>query len=303
MSKAEQITGADAYHGEGPCWYDGWGGLRWVDMLAGCVLSLDAGHGTVRRHPTASRVAAVVRPRARGGSVLALERGFAVLGSGPDGSWDGLEVGIRPEAVQLWDAGEGVRMNEGGCSPDGVLYVGSMAYDQSGGSGTGRGRVWRLAPSGTVEVARAFGDVTISNGLEWSPDETLAYYVDTPTDRIDVFDWTAEEGLRNRRPFARVEHPDGLTVDASGRVWVARYGGGCVECYGPDGKLEEVVEVGTPRVTACTFGGPGLGELWITTSAEGMSPTDREADPAAGALFRHVPGEGVRGMPVRPYAG
>jgi sugar lactone lactonase YvrE len=93
-------------------------------------------------------------------------------------------------------------------------------------------------------------------------------------------------------------HPDGLTVDAQGGVWVALYGGGAVRRYRPDGELDEVVEVPTGHVTACTFGGPVLDELFITTSQEGIEPG---TDPLAGALFRVS--VGVAGQPVREFAG
>ena len=104
--------------------------------------------------------------------------------------------------------------------------------------------------------------VTISNGLEWSPDGSLAYYDDTATGRVDVFDYDADTGLTGRRPFVELtdgERPDGLTVDADGGVWVALNGSGVVRRYRPDGVLDGVVEVGAAQVTACTFGGPGPG--------------------------------------------
>ena len=161
-------------------------------------------------------------------------------------------------------------MNEGGCDPDGRFYCGSMAYDQS--TGAGAGSVYRLDPDGAVEVV--LPRVTISNGLEWSPDGTLAYYNDTPTHEISVFDYSRATGLTNRRTFTRLPDdgtPDGLTVDAEGGIWTAVYDGGAVYRYSPEGVLEERIEVPTPKVTACTFGGDGLDQLFITTSQEDVS--------------------------------
>jgi sugar lactone lactonase YvrE len=143
--------------------------------------------------------------------------------------------------------------------------------------------------------------VTISNGLEWSPDGSLAYYDDTVTGRVDVFDYDPTTGLTGRRPFVELTdgaRPDGLTVDAEGGVWVALNGSGVVHRYGPAGVLDEVVELLTAKVTACTFGGPALDQLFITTSREGMAPDD---DPLAGSLFRAE--VGVVGLPVREFAG
>ena len=151
-------------------------------------------------------------------------------------------------------------------------------------------------------MRRVLGDVTISNGLAWTADGTRAYYIDTPTGRIDLFDADGAAGLAGRRPFVAIDpadgHPDGLTLDADERVWVALWGGAAVRCYDVDGSLVEQVELPVPKVTACTFGGPELDELFITTSREG---DDTGAHPTAGAVFRHRPG--VRGRPVLPFAG
>ena len=145
-------------------------------------------------------------------------------------------------------------------------------------------------------------NVTVSNGLEWSPDGSRAYYNDTATHRIDLFDYDGESGLAGRRPFVDLSHeakrPDGLTVDEQGGVWVALSNGGAVRRYTPHGVLDEVVEVPARKVTACTFGDPDLDQLFITTSREGLEPGD---DPLAGSLFRAR--VGVTGLPVREFAG
>jgi sugar lactone lactonase YvrE len=264
-------------------WSDGWGGLRWVDMLAGDVLSLDD-RGAVQRRRV-GRIAAALRPRRQGGAVIAVERGFVLEGA--DGG-----IATLPE---VW-SDPGIRMNEGGCDPDGRFYCGSMAYDQRPGAAS----LYRLDPDGSVGVV--LEGVTISNGLDFSPDGALVYYVDTPTRRIDCFDYDAERGLTGRRAFVSlpegVGFPDGLTVDAEGGVWVALYDGGAVRRSGRDGELDVVVELRARKVTACAFGGDGLRELYVTTSREDLAPGE---DPAAGSLFRVVPG--VVGLPVREFAG
>ena len=279
MAVAEQVTSRVAYHAEGPVWS---GRLHWVDMLAGDVLSL-APDGSVARRHVASVIAAL-RPRRSGGFVYAVERGFA-LDDGPD-------TPVRP-LPDLWET-HAVRMNEGGCDPDGRFYCGSMAYDLAPGAAS----LYRLDPDGRVTTV--LDGLTISNGLEWSPDGTLAYYVDSAVGRIDVMDYDSAAGLTGRRPFATVAvgAPDGLTVDAEGGVWVAIWGASAVHRYDANGALTEVVEVPATQVTACTFGGDDLSVLYITTSREGL-PDD--AEPAAGALFAWRPG--VRGLPVRPFGG
>ena len=280
--RAEQLTDPVAYHAEGPVWSDRWGGLRWVDMLAGDVLFL-APDGTVQRRQV-GKVAAALRPRRGGGAVIAVERGFVLEDA------DGTCTALEP----VW-ADTGVRMNEGGCDPDGRFWCGSMACDQRPAAAA----LYRLDPDRTVRPVLA--GVTVSNGLDWSPDGSLAYYDDTATHRVDVFDYDRDTGLTARRPFVVLPddgNPDGLTVDAEGGVWVALFGGGVVHRYTADGALDVVVEVPAAQVTACTFGGPRLDQLFVTTSREGLGPDD---DPLAGALFRAD--VGVAGQPVREFAG
>jgi sugar lactone lactonase YvrE len=281
--RAEQITDPVAYHGEGPVWSQRWGGLRWVDMFAGDVLSLQP-DGTVERRHVGS-VAAALRPRSRGGAVIGVERGFAL--EEPNGSLMTLE--------ELW-TDTGVRMNEGACDPDGRFYCGSMAYDRTPGAGA----LYRLDPDGSTHVV--LDGLTISNGLDWSPDGSRAYYNDTETYRVDVFDYERNISLVNRRTFVDLSpadgRPDGLTVDAEGGVWVALNHSGTVRRYTPSGAVDAVVEVAAHQVTACTFGGERLDQLYMTTSRENLPPDE---DPLAGSLFRaHV---GVRGLPAREFAG
>jgi sugar lactone lactonase YvrE len=281
--RAEQVTDPIAYHGEGPVWAARWGGLRWVDMLAGDVLSLRPDGTVARVHVGA--VAAALRPRRGGGAVIGVERGFAL--EEPDGTVTTLD--------ELW-TDPGVRMNEGGCDPDGRFYCGTMAYDKT----LGAAALYRLDPDGSVRVV--LEHLTISNGIEWSPDGSRAYYNDTDTYRVDVFDYDPVAGLVNRRVFVDVPHdvgrPDGLTVDAEGGVWVALNHSGTVRRFTPEGVVDAVVEVEPRQVTACTFGGDRLDELFITTSRENLPPGD---DPRAGALFRAE--VGIRGLPAREFAG
>jgi sugar lactone lactonase YvrE len=279
----EQLTGPVAGHGEGPVWSPAWGGLRWLDMTAGDILSFDA-RGAVQRRNVGSPVVAAVRPRRDGGAVIGVQRGFAL--EEPDGT-----IRLLPE---VW-SDPGVRMNEGGCDPDGRFYCGSMAYDKRKGAAS----LYRLDGDGTVSVV--LPHVTVSNGLEWSPDGRRAYYNDTDTLAVSMFAYDSEQGLTERRRFVEIPgggRPDGLTVDREGGVWTAISNGGAVHRYSSDGTLNRVIELPAQKVTACTFGGEDLGTLFITTSREGLQPGE---DPRAGALFAADPG--VRGLPVREFAG
>ncbi|MGE2724476.1 SMP-30/gluconolactonase/LRE family protein [Mycolicibacterium pulveris] len=280
--QVDRITDSITEHGEGPVWSPSWGGLRWVDMTAGDVLSLAADGSVTRTH--VGTIAAAVRPRDRGGAVIAVERSFLL--EEPDGT--------TTQLPPVW-SDPTIRMNEGGCAPDGSFYCGSMAYDKRVGAAS----LYRLAPDRTVTVV--LDGVTVSNGLDWSPDGSQAYYNDTDTHRIDTFSWNADVGLHDRRPFVAIPdggRPDGLTVDAEGGVWTALANGGAVHRYSADGRLDAVIELPAHKVTACTFGGDDLRTLFITTSREGLRAGE---DPLAGSLFSCRPG--VDGLPVRSFAG
>jgi sugar lactone lactonase YvrE len=95
--------------------------------------------------------------------------------------------------------------------------------------------------------------------------------------------------------------PDGLTVDAEGHLWVARWGAGCVVRVDPDGTIVGRIDLPVSQVSSCTFGGPDLDDLYITTAHEDFTPEDLAREPLAGGLFRCRPGIG--GLPPIPFAG
>ena len=280
MTGLEQVTDACAGHGEGPVWDPGVGAIRWVDMLAGDILTLDGATGSVSRTHVGS-VAAAFRPRMTGGLVIAVERGFALMD--PDGT-----LHHHPD---LW-RDPAVRMNDGGCDPQGRFYCGSMAYDESPSAG----RLYRLDLDGSVAVV--LEDLTISNGLAWSPDGETVYHVDSPTGSVTQFRFDSETGtFHDAEVVVKIESadgvPDGLCIDARGDLWVALWGGSAVRHYTRSGELVEVVDLPVPLVTACTFGGDDLSDLYITTSRMGVPPGQQ---PEAGALFRIRPG--AQGAPA-----
>jgi sugar lactone lactonase YvrE len=285
MSAVEQVTDPVAFHAEGPVWSPSWGGLRWVDMLAGDVLTLRPDGSVDRLH--VGEVAAFVRPRVGGGYVVGVERGLA-LADGPDDT---------PRRLPPMWTDRGIRMNEGGCDPQGRLYAGSMAYDQKPGGAT----LYRI--DADLSVTTVLPHVTISNGLDFSPDGTLAYYNDSGVGRdpgvgrTDVFDVVDGE-LVNRRLFRESDGaPDGLTVDSAGNVWTALNGPGRVRCYSPSGELLADVDLPVRGATACTLGGEDLRDLYITTSPEGLD----DPEPEAGSVLRIR--VDVPGRPVLPFAG
>jgi sugar lactone lactonase YvrE len=191
-------------------------------------------------------------------------------------------------------------MNDGNCDSAGRFWAGTMGLNEEPGAGA----LYRLDPD--LNVTKVLDAVTISNGIDWSLDDSLMYYVDSDTFCVDVFDFDPDAGaISNRRAFVSVSAadglPDGLTVDSEGYVWVAFWGGSCVRRYAPDGSLDLVVSLPTRHVTSCAFGGAGLDELYITSATEGLTEADLAQEPHAGALFRCKPG--VVGRPEHVFLG
>ncbi|MFJ4537981.1 SMP-30/gluconolactonase/LRE family protein [Streptomyces tibetensis] len=277
----EVAVRAEAELGEGPTWDMATGRLLWIDILGSRLHTYDpaTGRRTVRR--TEQHIGAV-KPRAGGGLVLNLRDGVGLLD--PDGTFRWLHHEPVP----------GRRANDAAVAPDGALWAGTMRYDEAPGGGT----LSRVTGDGTAEVV--LDDVAVSNGTGWSPDGRLMYYVDSPTRRLDVFDY-ADGRISGRRTLAEIEEsagfPDGLTVDAEGCVWVALWQGSAVRRYTPDGELDRVIELPVPLVTACAFGGDGLTDLYVTTARVGLT----EPPALAGSLFV-VPGAG-KGLAQPAFAG
>jgi len=163
------------------------------------------------------------------------------------------------------------------------------------------GSLYRLDPGGGV--TRMLADVTISNGIGWSLDDRVMYFVDTAAGGVDAFDFEPDTGaIAARRRLITIEDgagaPDGLTVDADGCLWVALWDGWTVRRYAPDGTHLGTVEVPAARVTKPAFGGEELTDLYITTAA---ADEPDPLQPHAGGIFRVRPGG--PGRPANAFAG
>ena len=309
VSRLRAILRVDARTqlGEGPTWDRVAEQLRWVDILGSRVHRFRPADDRVGPSLATGRHVGAAVPRARGGLVLALAGGFALLEPAADPAdvdeqhpSDGpaapdIAIAIPVEA----DRPEN-RMNDGKCDPAGRFWAGTMAYAETVGAGS----LYRLDPD--LRVTTALERVTISNGLGWSPDGRTMYYIDSGTGGVDAFRYDPSSGaIDERRQVVVIAPadgvPDGLTVDAEGGLWVALWGGGAVHRYSPVGTLDRVVELPCRLVTSCAFGGDRLEELFITTATVGLTDAELAAQPGAGGLFSCRPG--VLGLPATPFAG
>ncbi|MFI9006714.1 SMP-30/gluconolactonase/LRE family protein [Actinosynnema sp. NPDC053489] len=278
----EVAVRAAAQLGEAPTWDHASGTLLWVDILGSEVHRYNPSRDDDAVLEVPQHVGAA-KPRTRGGLVLNLRDGVALIDR------DGVKTWL------VYWARDGVRGNDAAVDPAGRLWAGTMRYDEEPG-----GWLARVEPNGDAKVV--VDRTGISNGIGWSPDAALMYYVDSAEGRIDVLDYDRESGeARNRRPLADVPRgvPDGLTVDASGAIWVALHGGGAVRRYTPAGELDREVELPVDRPTACCFGGADFTDLYVTSARTGSE------DGAAGELDGAVlvlPGVG-EGLPSAAFAG
>lgn len=270
---------AGAELAEGPLWAPPHG-LLWVDLTGGLVHSFNPKSGIDRVLDIGAIVGAVA-PRAGGGLVGAVAAGFSFIE--PDS-------GATTEICSFGQAAA-MRMNDGKCDQQGRFWAGAMAMDAAPGAGT----LYCLLPDGTP-LPRLAG-LTIPNGIDWSPDGRTMYYVDSPTRRLEAFEFDPDDGaIANRRTIAEVEEgvlPDGLTVDAAGGIWVALWDGWGVRRFTPDGTLDTIVRLPVPKATSCTFGGADRRDLYITTAAD--------PDYGTGSIYCCRPG--VDGLPANEFAG
>jgi len=288
----ELVLDAKATLGEGAIWHKQTSLLYWVD-IEGCKLHVfDEETGEDRALDTGQPVGTVV-PRRSSGVALALHHGFAHMD---------LVTG-RISMIADPEAGLPNRFNDGKCDPAGRFWAGTMPYET--GAKKEGGALWCLFPDGHVE--KRIGGISCSNGIAWSLDRKTMYYIDTPTQEVWAYDYHDATGaIANRRVVVRVPreegHPDGMTIDAEGMLWVAHWDGWQVIRWNPiTGKKIASVRLPVARVTSCAFGGEALETLYITSARTGLDGAALSKQPHAGGLFRARPG--ARGVPAFEFGG
>lgn len=273
--KPKVVVEKQSILGESPWWDAEYQRLHWVDIL-GCEVNIyDSTSAGSDVYP-ASRFVSCAIPSACGKILLCLQDGVYMLD---------ISTG-REELLCEVEAGlEQNRLNDGLCDSHGALWFGSM--DQGGQRK--RGSFYSLTPDG--ELKKHFNSIGISNGLCFSDDESMLFYIDTLAQCVYscIVD-TGERIIYDKKPLIDFTHepgsPDGMAIDAEGLLWIAHYGGGRVSCWHPfyERKLAEVLLPAT-NVTSCCFGGADLKTLFITTARDGLDEKQLEREPLAGSLF------------------
>lgn len=277
--KAEVVTPAGAMLGEGPVWDAAINTLWWVDVPGQTLHSWDGGTARAIALP---HVASLAAPRGDGVVTLVTDKGLV--------PFDPVFLGTL-ETRTIEPERPGNRSNDGKVSPGGRLLVGTM-----GRAGERKaGAIHVVEPTGAIR--RLLGDITIPNGIAWSPDGKWLHYADSALQTVYRAPWDEKAGtIGEPEPFLQPAWPcvpDGAAMDSRGIYWVALWDGGRVVGVGPDGAIVGEIALPVSRPTACAFGGEGLKTLFITSAADG------DSSPLAGALFAvEMP---VAGAVVPPF--
>jgi len=265
--------------GEGAVWHASEDAVYWTDINRFLIHRYDAGNGNVKTWFFDEPVTALILTTAP--ATLAVVLGSRLI------LWEPSSDSRRDYAFKLpgWPQ---VRCNDARADPRGSLWIGSMWNNvkpdgSPGDLENGHGALYRIDPDLTVkEFRRGLG---IANTLAWNPQQTAFYFADTMANIIYQYNYDAANSeISNERPFFRDfgrGSPDGSAMDSEGFLWNCRYDGNCVVRVAPSGGIDRVIEMPTPNVTTCTFGGADLRTLYITTAAAGAKPGNR----FAGGLF------------------
>ena len=289
-STLDIVLDCKAEVGEGPIWDPDGKILYWVDILANELHIFNPETGKDRYIDCGQMVGTVVVRRS-GGLLVALANGFA-------------SVDLETETIQhIADPEKNpkVRFNDGKCDPAGRFWAGSMPLSET----IPEGSLYSLEID--LSVKKRLSNITIANGIVWTSDHKTMYYIDTPTMKIDAYDFDITTGnLSNHRVAVTVPKeygwPDGMAIDAEDKIWVGHWGGWQITRFDPlTGKTLEVIKIPVAQVTACAFGGPNLNRLYITTAKKGLDLDALKKQPNAGSLFSID--VSVSGVPSDKFAG
>ena len=274
--KAELLLDSRAALGEGPIWDERRQLLYWVDIVDGKLNAYDPVANENQVYDVGQHVGTVVSTNNHNKVMLAVYEGFGVY----DLEAKELRILADPEAHLPQN-----RFNDGKCDPNGRFWAGTMALEDQ----SDQGSLYCLDRD--LNVRKVLGDIGISNGLAWSLDGTVMYFIDSKAFAVTAFDFDLESGtVSNERIVTAVPEemgaPDGMTIDDEGMLWVAHWGGSRVCRWHPEnGALLQTIELPVSQTTACAFGGKELDTLYITSARVGLSTKQLQREPHAGGLF------------------
>lgn len=276
--------------GEGPLWVARENAVYWVDIVSKKVYRYGVADDTRRAWMYEAGVTSLAERR-QGGLVGTVRDGFAFID---------LESGIfMPIVMPEADMPEN-RFNDGKVDENGRYWAGTM----DDGEKLETGSLYRL--DGDLTLHKLDENYTITNGPAFSVDGKTLYHTETAKRTIFAFDFSESGAISNKRVFAELVakeegYPDGMTVDSEDCIWLAHFAGSRVTRYSPEGKVMEVITMPVPNITSCTFAGPDLDTMYITTARHLLNEEGLRKYPLSGSLFSCKPG--VTGLPTPLFAG
>jgi sugar lactone lactonase YvrE len=276
--------------GEGPLWAARENAVYWVDIVSKKVHRYALADGARRTWTFETEVTSLAE-RQQGGLVGTVRDGFAFI----DLETHTIEPVAMPEADM-----PGNRFNDGKVDENGRYWAGSMDDGEKLASGS----LYRLDSDRSLQ--KMDENYSITNGPTFSVDGKTLYHTDTAKRTIFAFDFREDGAISNKRVFVQLEaeeegYPDGMTVDSENCIWLAHFAGSRITRYSPAGQVLKVIPMPVPNITSCTFAGPDLDTLYITTARHLLSDEDVSKYPLSGCLFSCKPG--VTGLPTPLFAG
>ena len=250
------IISRQAELGEGPCWHAGHQVLYWVDIEGRALHRYNPATGVDDVFPQDERVGTVA-PYGDDELILALENSLIIFNPA---------TGDMRTICPFTETDANLRSNDGKCDPAGRFWIGSMPFDNQ----KSLGDLYRL--DADQKLQHQLSDIYCSNGLAWDLARKCMYYIDSGKKSVYKFDYVHETGaISNQEVFVTFDGedmgvPDGMCIDNDGCIWVAQWAGYGVSRFDPDGKFMQKIDCPARCVTACTFGGADLNELYITSA-------------------------------------
>ena len=279
--------------GEGLCWSAREQSLWWVDILEHRLYRDDPATGEHAAWPFDETISAVAERASGAGLAVTLRRGLALF----DPRTRELTRLDEPERERA-----GNRFNDGKCDARGRFWGGTMDFATTAASGA----LYCFDAAGHATRAIDLGWI-VTNGPTWTQDGRTMFVNDTVQRRIVAYAFDAATGAvgasREWLVLAPGDgHPDGMTTDAAGRVWIAHWGGACVTCHDPASAAELArIDLPTDHITNVAFGGPDMTTLFISSARHELTDAQLAAQPLAGALF--AVDTDARGLPANLFAG
>ena len=284
MIDIECVVRCDNLYGESPVWSVAEQALYWVDVTAPAIHRFRPADKTTNRWPMPEHVGSIGL-RASGGFVAGTRSGIHAI----DPTSGRQECLARPDL-----GGANIRFNDGKCDRAGRFWSGTM----DDATFAPVGALYRIGiDHGCTKLDEGF---IIVNGIAWSPDDRLMYVADSRREVVYAYDFDLASGsIANRRKFISTEdvpgRVDGATVATDGTYWCAHVRGGQVAQYDPTGRLMTAIPLPVKYPLMCTFGGPELETLYVTTSRALVTEAEAPDQPLAGSLFA-IHGTGARGI-------